>query len=920
MSVKRYSIVIGTYNHLDDALKPCLESIKKYTDLSTCEIIVVANGCTDGTEEYVNSLGEPFKLVSRTEPLGYAGAYNLGCSEATGEYLVLLNNDTCLLEQETNTWLKMLEHPFRTLNNVGVTGPLMAKSPAGSRDFLIFFCVMTPKVLFDRLKLNEDYKVGGAEDNEYCYEALKLGYSLVQVPNSDDLKYNPNEQRCVGSFPIFHHGEVTMRSLPEFDAAFKDNLHKLAMKYNPSWIKEVPPTTVLAFIPTRNRYDSLALTLQAIILQTHKPTSIIIFDDGEHKDLREDSIFKPLFELCEYKGIDWTVTFGNGRGQHYGHQYANSQNYTVVWRCFSGREKVETPDGLKNILDLQINDLVKTHRNRFKPITRVYKQRYPQGKEFLWVQTKHSTIKCTPEHPFLTKTIQGPKWVPATNLTTEHTLLYPNTAHKDSVFFNCWGRGRKKESAGKKYLNEYFGDINIDEDLARFFGLYLAEGCGGQDSIRFTFNNSETAYINFIAKICEQKFNRTPTIHKRWATTVKLNIRSFSARFIEWFGKTASEKKVPSFVFNWNLRNKLSFINGYLEGDGWNNAKMFRFSSASPVLVKGMRELLMSCGLTCSATKCLAAKENKKVKSNSTYSASINTQSVQKMYDLLEGGLGVDFIEIPVHDVIRKKWCSYRKKESNFVYNLEVEEDNSFIVGPVTVHNCDDDEVPEPDVLAKLLSHLEDGVGAVAGAVVLPSQQQPGGTSKLHDIFHTPNIQWSVGNQVVDVDHLYSSFIYRPGIVPFNTDLSPVAHREESLFSIKLKQAGYRLVVDTSAVTWHFRQTKGGIRDNNSEFFYEHDDKVFVDYLKSIGVLVTSQNNGIGDHYVFKGLLPELQKRYNHIILGCVYPQVFDGIDGVTLAPVNALDKPSNSNVYKFMQENKWTDSVENAFRSMYGL
>jgi hypothetical protein len=43
----KISIVIPTYNHLEDALKPCIESIEKYTTMDEVEIIVVANGCSD---------------------------------------------------------------------------------------------------------------------------------------------------------------------------------------------------------------------------------------------------------------------------------------------------------------------------------------------------------------------------------------------------------------------------------------------------------------------------------------------------------------------------------------------------------------------------------------------------------------------------------------------------------------------------------------------------------------------------------------------------------------------------------------------------------------------------------------------------------------------------------------------------------
>ena len=73
-------------NHLEDCLKPCLESIIKNTDLSSVEVIVVANGCTDGTKDYVNSLGKSFKLVWIEEAAGYSRATNAGIKTAYGVF------------------------------------------------------------------------------------------------------------------------------------------------------------------------------------------------------------------------------------------------------------------------------------------------------------------------------------------------------------------------------------------------------------------------------------------------------------------------------------------------------------------------------------------------------------------------------------------------------------------------------------------------------------------------------------------------------------------------------------------------------------------------------------------------------------------------------------------------------------------
>jgi O-antigen biosynthesis protein len=50
------SIVVLTYNQLNDCTIPCIESIYKYTNIDTFELIVVDNSSHDGTGEYLKSI------------------------------------------------------------------------------------------------------------------------------------------------------------------------------------------------------------------------------------------------------------------------------------------------------------------------------------------------------------------------------------------------------------------------------------------------------------------------------------------------------------------------------------------------------------------------------------------------------------------------------------------------------------------------------------------------------------------------------------------------------------------------------------------------------------------------------------------------------------------------------------------------
>jgi beta-1,4-mannosyl-glycoprotein beta-1,4-N-acetylglucosaminyltransferase len=217
-NLTKYSIIIPTYNHLDDYLKPCLESIRQNTDLSFAEVIVVANGCTDGTGDYVRSLGPKFKLIEHTEPLGYTKATNIGMAAAKGDYVVLLGNDCTL---QGNNWLQILEQPFID-RNVGMTGPLIQTHPETHIDFLVFFCVMLRREVIQRCGLlDEIYSPGYGEDIDYCKKVTDAGYKLVQVPTTGTVQL----------FPIYHKAGGTVRYLPGWDEIVQRNTDLLVSRF-----------------------------------------------------------------------------------------------------------------------------------------------------------------------------------------------------------------------------------------------------------------------------------------------------------------------------------------------------------------------------------------------------------------------------------------------------------------------------------------------------------------------------------------------------------------------------------------------------------------------------------------------------------------------------------------------------------------
>jgi O-antigen biosynthesis protein len=93
MSTVQLSIVVPLFNCLAHT-QAMLQSLQSsLPDGLRYEIILVDDGSTDGTREWLAALPAPCRVILNETNLGYAAANNRGAAVATGESLLLLNND-----------------------------------------------------------------------------------------------------------------------------------------------------------------------------------------------------------------------------------------------------------------------------------------------------------------------------------------------------------------------------------------------------------------------------------------------------------------------------------------------------------------------------------------------------------------------------------------------------------------------------------------------------------------------------------------------------------------------------------------------------------------------------------------------------------------------------------------------------------
>lgn len=313
----KYSVIIPTYNHCDDFLKPCVESIIKYSNIEDIELIISANGCKDNTKHYLEELKTIVPnliVVWNDSAIGYPKAINEGIKKSTTDKLILLNNDTVLLDQKKNEWIDLLLNPFINNKDCGITCVVKEYSKTMRKHFAVFFCVMIDKNVFDKVGLlNEEYGTGSGEDMEFCIKAQEVGYEIYEALDKKIL----DEKYYTGAFPIYHHGEGTVHDkklVSDWSSIFLRNAIKVAKKFNKDWngIKYMNHKKVGVITPVHNDAEHLFHAINAVKSQTYGNVIHYIYDDGSTDKLKD-----ALVELVSDPNIVF-ISSDENRGQSYG--------------------------------------------------------------------------------------------------------------------------------------------------------------------------------------------------------------------------------------------------------------------------------------------------------------------------------------------------------------------------------------------------------------------------------------------------------------------------------------------------------------------------------------------------------------------------------------------------------------------------
>lgn len=103
------SVVIVNYN-VKDFLARSIRSIHKASKNLNVEIIVVDNNSRDGSREELPKLFHDVKFILNSQNIGFGAANNQGIFASKGKYILILNPDTIVDENNFHTMINFMEN------------------------------------------------------------------------------------------------------------------------------------------------------------------------------------------------------------------------------------------------------------------------------------------------------------------------------------------------------------------------------------------------------------------------------------------------------------------------------------------------------------------------------------------------------------------------------------------------------------------------------------------------------------------------------------------------------------------------------------------------------------------------------------------------------------------------------------------
>jgi len=353
--------------------------------------------------------------------------------------------------------------------------------------------------------------------------------------------------------------------------------------------------------------------------------------------------------------------------------------------CFVAGTKIISNNSIENIENIKIGDLVLTHKNQYEKVLNVgsdIKDTYE-----LMSQSSTGTI-TTSNHPYHIRK-RYYKW--NTELKkTETKFTEPKWVEVKDI--------NKGDYVSTPILNTSENPYKLTEDEAYLIGVYIGDGHTRKDFRKEKGREKDRMWSMIISVGAHEKAQFENNInnikysiypHSRNKTTDKINVYRacfYNKRLVEYVekncGTKANKKHFSKDILDLpnNLLKKV--IEGYLFADGYQQKDVFRASSTSKLLAETLTIAIAKVYRTTTNIHHIKREktciiEGRTVNQNEQWEIKFKKQHPKKSRAYVFD----DYILNPVKHV-------KKTGDIEHVFNLEVENDNTYIANNHIVHNC----------------------------------------------------------------------------------------------------------------------------------------------------------------------------------------------------------------------------------------
>lgn len=374
--------------------------------------------------------------------------------------------------------------------------------------------------------------------------------------------------------------------------------------------------------------------------------------------------------------------------------------------CLLQGQEIFTLNGVKPVEQIQVGDMVLTHKGRFRKVLRTMTRRH--SGELYTINLAHRvsrSLSLTEEHPILIRKHTGeldwlkpgdieagrkskkqgiPEWLSYVCLPKMRDYSVETVRLMDYLpdnFSDDYGYIRKAKKSNKfESLLEWpdvSASLKVDRDFAYLLGLFCAEGSTDEKGrITFSFHCDEYEFIDFCLQWIKSNLSIEAKVNERREknqTDVYFSNVPFCYFLRETCGVGSENKKIPSFILQSNKEAQQGFVRGLLDGDGkkpTDTAPQEVLRVTSQDLAWGLRMLMLD-------SDCWSTVSKYEVEDRKT------------IYQVPYNPLRKYARSLSDEDYVYKPIKSITKEHIEVqVFNFEVEEDNSY-VSDFILHNCE---------------------------------------------------------------------------------------------------------------------------------------------------------------------------------------------------------------------------------------